>query len=88
MYPGRLPSATSAADSVFLAAAPPRSVISRPTVHSAALVSAYEGSVHSTALTGWNQMSSSAVILSVNMPGSVAETHPLLSAVAMFAGDW
>ena len=51
-------------------------------------MSEYAGSVRSTALTGWNQMLSSAVILSVNMPGSVAETHPLLPAVAMFAGDW
>ena len=72
MYPGRCPATSTAAAAVFAAAAPPRGRISCPTVQTAAFVSAYVGSVRSTALNGTNQMSSSARTLSVNHPGSVA----------------
>ena len=59
-----------------------------PIVHDTALVMAIAGSVRTNACTGWNQMLSPPTSLIVNIPADVAETHPPLSAFAMFAGDW
>ena len=49
---------------------------------------AIAGSVRTNAWTGWNQILSSPTSFIVKNPAAEAETQPLLSALAMFSGDW